>query len=341
MSGETRLLSILREHASQKKTGVFEITSPRVSANLRLVKGEVVFAEAGHAEGEKALFRALALRDARSAFYEREVSGDRNITTKSEELIAAAAIVVDEITELLSLFSGDAPLVAVDPGPPTVSLSKPRVIEELSPASRSLLHFLRNPIRLEDLLDADPGSDHEILIGLAQLEKAGRLKILASTKSKIAVAHSEDLARIAKALDARPIAMRASRPRLVLAGAPHRLALVAHAISCFEGANSPPEIPAGAPPAVPMPYVVARWTSARIDLDLVVCPLVPAYSPLWPMAVAGAHAALRLDGAARELFDRACAAASVKIVDAAALLPTHDDTSVEDVAALVRGALLA
>src|ERR1035441_3601902 len=111
MSGESRLLSILREHTAQRKTGVFEITSPRVSANLRLVEGEVVFAEAGHAEGEKALFRALALRDAQSAFYEREVSSDRNIATKSEELIAAAAIVVDEITELLSLFSSDAPLV--------------------------------------------------------------------------------------------------------------------------------------------------------------------------------------------------------------------------------------
>jgi hypothetical protein len=127
---------------------------------------------------------------------------------------------------------------------------------------------------------------------------------------------------------------------LILAGAPHRLALVAHAIACFEGANPPPENTIGAP-AVPMPHVAARWTAHRIDLDLVLCPLVPAYSPLWPMAVAGAHAALRLDGAARDLFDRACAAASVNIVDASALLPAHDDTKVEDVAALVRAALLA
>jgi hypothetical protein len=338
---EVRLLTILREHLTQKKTGVMEITSPRASANVRILRGDIVFAEAGRAEGEKALFRALAFKDARSAFYDRDISAERNIDTKTEELIAAATIVVDEIAELLTLFASDAPLVAIDPGPPTVSLTKPRAIEELSTASRSLLHFLRSPIRVDDLLDADPGSDHEILISLAQLEKAGRLKMLASPKSKTAVAQGDDLARIERALESRASSMRASRPRLVLAGAPHRLALVAHAIACFEGANAPPEITHGAPPAVPMPYVVARWIASRIDLDLVVCPLVPAYSPLWPMAVTGAHAALRMDSAARDLFDRACAAASVKIVDAATLLPSHDDTKVEDVAALVRGALLA
>jgi Domain of unknown function (DUF4388) len=337
---EARLLSILREHLAQKKTGVMEITSPRASANLRLVRGEIVFAEAGHSTGEKALFRALALRDARSAFYERDVSNDRNIDAKTDELMAAGAIVVEEILELHTLFAGDAPLVAIDPGPPTVNLSKPRVIEELSPAARRLLHFLRSPIKLDDLLDADHGSDHEILIGLAQLEKAGRLKTLASSKSKIAVAQGDDLAKIERAIESRTTSMRASRPRLVLAGAPHRLALVAHAISCFEGASPPAETLPGTP-AVPMPYVVARWMSERIDIDLVVCPLVPAYSPLWPMAVAGAHAALRMDSAARDLFDRACAAAAVKIVDASALLPTHDDTKVEDVATLIRYALLA
>ena len=58
------------------------------------------------------------------------------------------------------------------------------------------------------------------------------------------------------------------------------------------------------------------------------------------MALAGAHAALRLDGAARELFDRACVDAHVKPVDAWTVVPSHDDTNVEDVAALVRAALL-
>ena len=58
------------------------------------------------------------------------------------------------------------------------------------------------------------------------------------------------------------------------------------------------------------------------------------------MALAGAHPALRLDGAARELFDRACVDAHVKPVDAWTVVPSHDDTNVEDVAALVRAALL-
>lgn len=339
---EERLLALLRNHISTKKTGVFEITSPKASANLALVRGDVVAAECGRAEGEKAFFRALSLRDARGVFYEREPTATQNIATKTPDLLAAGAIVIDETTELLSLFSGDAPLVAVDPGPPTVNLSsKPRGVEELSPAARSLLHFLRSPIRLADLLDSDPGSDHEILIGLAQLEKAGRLRVLASSKSKVTLVRAEDLEGIESAIASRPSLLRGSRPRLVLAGAPHRLALVAHAISCFEGATAPAEIASGAAPSVPMPYVVARFSVGHVELDLVVCPLVPAYSPLWPMAVAGAHAALRMDAAARELFDRACSEANVKIVDAAKLLPGHDDTRVEDVATLIRSALLA
>lgn len=332
-----RALDLLKQHVSARRTGIVRITSPASTAEISLVDGHIIHATCGKADGEKALVRALALRDATADMIEREPPDARTIKTATTELLATATAAVDDVLALRGQFLIDAPLVAVDPGPPTVNLqSRPRPTEELSVAARSLLHFLRSPITFEALLDADPGSDHEILNALAELERGGRLRALASPKTKVPVASPSDLVRIERALETRNKLTFGLRARLIVAGAPHHLALVGHAVTCFEGATAPPE----APPSVPMPHVAVRWTAERADVDIVLCPLVPAYSPLWPMTLAGAHAALRLDGAARELFDRACATAGVKTVDAGSLLPTHDETRVEDVATLVRGALL-
>ena len=327
------LLDDLRQHAVARKTGIIEVSSSSRTGTIALAAGSVVHATSGKADGEKALFRLLATADAKGKFADGSAPAARSITTPTPELLASAAIARDELAELYARFSTDAPLVSVDPGPPTVSLTRARPTEELSVAARSLLHFLRSPIRVEELLDADPGPDHEILTALVELDKAGRVRALASPKHKVPLASAGDLARIEKALEARKARFFGARPRLVVAGAPHRLAVVSYCVSCLEGATEEPA------PAVPMPHVAARLVRDRIDLDIVACPLVPAYSPLWPMALAGAHAALRLDAAARELFNRACADAEVPIVDAAAIFPSHDDTKVEDVAALLRAAL--
>ena len=327
------LLDDLRQHVVAKKTGIYEVSAPARNGTIALAGGAIVHATTGKAEGEKAFFRLLATADAKGTFAPSEAASARTITSPTPELLASSAVALDEVAELYARFSTDAPLVSVDPGPPTVSLSRARPTEELSVAARSLLHFLRSPIRVEDLLDTDPGSDHEILTALVELDKAGRVRALPSPKQKVSLASAGDFARIEKALEAPNPRFFGSRPRLVIAGAPHRLAVVAYCVSCLEGATAEPA------PSVPMPHVSVRFVRERIALDIVVCPLVPAYSPLWPMALAGAHAALRLDGAARELFDRACAEAQVKIVDAGTVLPSHDDTKVEDVAALVRAAL--
>lgn len=330
-----RVLDALRQQVVAQKTGVLDVASPSIAGVVVLVKGAIVHATSGRADGEKALVRLLATKDATASFVERAPGDARTITSSTAELLAASAVAMDELAELRAKFSGEAPLVAADPGPPTVSLSRAKAPEEISTAARSLLHFLRSPITVVDLLDSDPGSDHEILTALAELDRAGRVRSLASAKTKVAAASAGDLARIERALEAKNAAFAGTRARLVIAGAPHRLAIVSHNLTCFEGATAP----ADPPPTVPMPHVAVRWTRDRVDVDLVVCPLVPAYSPLWPMTLGGAHAALRLDSAAREIFDRACASAGVRTVDAASLLPSHDDTKVEDVAALVRGAL--
>lgn len=327
------LLDDLRLRVVAKDTGIFEVSSPSRTGTISLVAGAVVHATTGKADGEKAFFRLLATANAKGKFVAGDSAGPRTITTPTPELLASSAVALDEVAELYARFSTDAPLVSVDPGPPTVSLTRARPTEELSVAARSLLHFLRSPIRVEELLDADPGSDHEILTALVELDKAGRVRALPSPKHKVPLASAGDLTRIEKALEAPSPRFFGARARLVIAGAPHRLAVVAYCVSCLEGAASEPA------PSMPMPHVAARLVRDRMDLEIVACPLVPAYSPLWPMALAGAHAALRLDGAAREVFDRACAEAQVKIVDAGAVLPSHDDTKVEDVAALVRAAL--
>ena len=113
------------------------------------------------------------------------------------------------------------------------------------------------------------------------------------------------------------------------------------------------------------PYPLARLSLADdVTLDLVALPLVPAYAPLWPLYLAGAHALIVLDEAARQPLDAVCDERGILRVEAGRSLgpppgsvsllsvaggrsvtsasgnpASTDDISVSVVASLVRRAL--
>ena len=73
-----------------------------------------------------------------------------------------------------------------------------------------------------------------------------------------------------------------------------------------------------------------------LDLDVVALPLVPAYAPLWPLALVGAHAVVRIDAAAAKLLDEACTYTDRRHVDADDLVAGFAEDDEERVADLVR-----
>ena len=95
----------------------------------------------------------------------------------------------------------------------------------------------------------------------------------------------------------RALVSRATSPgfsgsaRIVFAGTPSRLAVFSHAALCLADAIAAPD-PA---PNVPVPYPIATLRLGDdVDLELVALPLVPAYAPLWPMAISGSAIVVRL-----------------------------------------------
>ena len=73
----------------------------------------------------------------------------------------------------------------------------------------------------------------------------------------------------------------------------------------------------------------------------VALPLVPAYAPLWPMALAGAAVVVRLDEAAARSLEEACASVNVSVLDARAIFGSLEESSAVQVASLIKTALEA
>ena len=93
-------------------------------------------------------------------------------------------------------------------------------------------------------------------------------------------------------------------------------------------------------PSVPIPHVIATVRLGDdVSLDLVALPLVAAYAPLWPMALAGSAIVVRLDDAAETALNEACIAAEITIAEANALVGALDEGNAVHVANLVRAAL--
>jgi hypothetical protein len=329
---------MLGELVAAKRTGTLSITTPSGAAEVRLADGDVLDAVYLRSEGEKALYRILAARDVTSTFLDGGDVGLRRIRAKTGDLLASApAFLADLATRRRAFASAGArPLLAVERAE---SSSRDPLPRPLSTAARSLLHYLRAPIVLDELLDVAPGSDIEILQVLAELEHAGRLRSLPSADVRVPLGTSEQLGRLTSQLAER-LGSEPPSPavRLVFAGTVHRLAVLAHSISCLQHALPPPL----GVPSVPMPHPVAHvglGEGSVFLVEIVACPLVPAYAPLWPMALAGARAIVRLDDAGGTLLDRAAEAANARVFDASMLVGPHDEANVAEVAMLVRAAL--
>ena len=76
-----------------------------------------------------------------------------------------------------------------------------------------------------------------------------------------------------------------------------------------------------------------------MTLDIVALPLVPAYAPLWPMALAGASVVVRLDEAAAAPLAEACTSVALPVLDARGIFGTLDESSAVQIASLIKTAL--
>jgi hypothetical protein len=327
---QTPLLELVESLFVTRRTGTLGVTTPKGAGELRFAGGELVDAVYLRLDGLKALLRLLGESEGAFVFTPGAPMAVRRITLAAGDLVRLAARQLEETQRLRIALGADdtsaGALVAVESVDPIA----------LSPLARTLLSRLRSPSTLDELLDTASEPDAELLAALAELDAAGRLRRIGTESRRLPFAPAEHVERV-RALAARAQAGGFLGPaRVVFAGTATRLGVLTHTALRLQEAVAP----AQPSPALPVPHEIATLRlSDGAAVELFALPLVPAYSPLWAMALAGAAVLVRLDDAAAELLLDASATADMPIVDAESLVEWLDESDVGEVGSLVRAAL--
>jgi len=322
------LADLLVVLATERRSGTLTVTSPKGSGEVRLVDGEIADAVFVRLEGKKAIARVLGEREGTATFAPGAPAIMRRLHESTRELVAEVKS-LSEKAAALRIEAGDLvgnTLIALDG----------HGIEGLSEIDVHVITRLRVPSQLDDVLDELPHSDAALLESLLRLDRLGRIRRIGSGSSRVQICGPDQLHLL------RASAARARSPgfsgaaRLVFAATPMRLAIFGHTVLALADAFAAPE-PA---PSAPVPYVLATIRLGDgVELDIVALPLVPVYAPLWPMALAGAAVLVRLDEAAPQSLEEACASVSLPILDARAIFGTLEESSAVQVASLIKTAL--
>ncbi len=325
---QVSVLDLLQLLAMNRRTGSLSLTTPSGAGEVRLKDGEVVDAVYRRLEGEKALFRLLAETEGSFAFTSGAVTAPAHISSPTNALLMDGLRQIDEVRRWREeLGAEDDMLLAAEPPVPGEGERAERVLEAL-----------QTPRMLEELLDDLPLLDHDILTTLESLLKSGRARRIPKGAARARLGQPEQLT-VLGAVANRLKAQGFSGPaRVLLAVAPRRLHAITHAVRRIAEASPPPETA----PSVPVPHPIA---TVRIgdgaELSVLGLPLVPAYSPLWPLVVTGSAALVRLDDDRLPTLEAACAVAGVPVFDAEDFVPSLDEADPAHLALLIRRTLEA
>lgn len=325
------LADLLLVLGTERRSGTLTITTSKGSGELRLVDGDVADAVYVRLEGVKAVTRMLAEREGTATFAPGAPAIMRRIHVSTRVLVEQARALGERAAELRQRAGSIASetLLAVEGGP---------TVDPAGSMDQHVLARLRVPTTLEELLDELPHSDAAILEAALALDERGRIKQLGHASSRVQLCGADQLHLVrASAARARSAGF-AGAARIVFAATASRLAVIGHTVLSLADAF-PPADPA---PPLPVPHSLSTIRLGDgVELDVIALPLVPAYAPLWPMALAGSAVAVRLDEGAAEPLEEACAAVAVKILDAHAVFGALDESSPVQVASLIRTALEA
>ncbi len=332
-----QLADLLVVLATEKRSGTLTVSTSKGSGEIRLVEGEVADAVYVRLEGLKAVTRMLSEREGTVTFAPGAPAIMRRINVPTRSLIEEARELAQRADELRTRLGplANGTLIAGDGGGSSNSSESPAASRAID---QHVMTRLRVPALLDELLDELPHSDADVLDAALRLHAKGRIKQLGHASSRVQLCGADQL-HIVRASAARAKSAGFTGPaRLVFAATAARLAILGHTVLSLADVV-PPTDPT---PPLPVPHSLATLRLGDgVELDVVALPLVPAYSPLWPIALAGAAIAVRLDEGAAQPLEEACSSVAVNILDARAVFGVVDESSPVQVATLIRTALEA
>ncbi len=324
------LADLLVVLATEKRSGTLTVSTSKGSGEIRLVDGDVADAVYVRLEGLKAITRMISEREGTCTFAPGAPAIMRRINVPTRALVEEARALADKARELRERAGAlaNGTLIAGDGG----------MSDTMSAVDQHVLARLRVPALLDELLDELPHADADILDAALRLRAKNRIKQLGHASSRVQLCGADQLHLV------RASAARAKTPgfkgaaRLVFAATAARLAVLGHTVLSLADALPP----ADPTPPLPVPHSLSTIRLGDgVELDVVALPLVPAYAPLWPMALGGAAIVVRLDEGAAQPLEEACGCVAVKILDARAVFGVVDESSPVQVATLIRTALEA
>lgn len=279
---QVALFDLLQVFSANRRTGALRVESEGATAEVRVHDGRIVDAIFGAAIGEKALFRALAVRVGKFAFSPGVHTARERIDAPTEHLLIEAARQADEGARLRAqLPSGSS------------TLGRAFVPGKVSSTARELLELLDEPRAIDELLDLLPTADLEVLRAIAELLARGAVIVAGPHGGRVAL-YDEDAA-----ITLRAAALRLRRPGLE--GTPRLAILASRAADVFRFARALTQVDgfiAAASPCVGAGVgALGRLGTVKldgVDLELFVLPIEAPMRPLWAPFLAPTLAALRL-----------------------------------------------
>jgi hypothetical protein len=313
---------------TERRSGTITITTPRGSGELRLVDGNIVDAVYMRLEGLKAITRMVSEREGNATFTPGAPAIMRRLTESTRTLVDQARTLSSRARELRE--------EAAELAASTLIALEGVSTEGLDAIEMDVVSRLRTPAMLDELLDELPHSDAQILDSLLVLDERGRIKKLGSASARVQLCGPDQLHLLRAAAARARVAGFGGPARIVFAATPSRLAVFGHTVLSLADA-----FPSSEPtPSVPVPYVLSTIRLGDgVSLDILALPLVPAYAPLWPMALAGASVVVRLDEAAAGPLAEACASVALTVLDAKSIFGALDESSAVQIASLIKAAL--
>lgn len=330
------LVDLLQLLAMNRRSGFLGITTVNGAGEVRLIDGEVIDAVYRRLEGEKALFRLLSEREGRFTFSSGDPSTARRITAATSHLLIEAMHLLDEVKRRRSELSpaGEALLFDEDL---TAPLSRPPDLPgERAAVARELTALLQIPRGVDELLDETSAPDLTILDALAALMSAGKIRRIPIAELTTPFAPPEQLAVL------RSLVSRLTRPgftpppHLLIAASIKRMPALAAAIRRLSDVMAPSLPPSAVP--LPRPLGTLRLGDG-VELALTGLPVEETFAPTWALALPGAAAVVRLNGAGGAALEAHCDAVEVMLIDAENVMGALDVAVPGQVAALVRSAL--
>jgi CheY-like chemotaxis protein len=167
------LPDVLQMLGNNRRSGRLVVSHEGSRVEIVFQDGAVVDATSNGAAGEKALFRALSLREGRFVFQPGDGGPERRVERPLTELLLDGLLAADELAALADrLPARDALLELASSGEGAAEL-----LEVVDPAADELRSLLATPQRYDALLDRASRPDLEIARALLGMLASGELRV--------------------------------------------------------------------------------------------------------------------------------------------------------------------